>query len=459
MKKKVKLIANMLAIATFAIMLASCEESKNDDNTDSVIKIKSVKLSRNATTLVAGEKDTLTAMLRPTDAPEETLIWSSSNDTVATVVSIGALSGEVRSLSAGTAIITVKTSNRMIDICEVTVTNLIPLAGISIVPKGPIQLETGATDTLIAVKGPANATYYNPVWSSSNTNAVTVSKTGVITAVGTGTATVTVSSGDISTSVEITVVAALESITITPGELIRFDAIGDFLQLTATPNPSNAMFNPVWTSSDENVVTVSQTGFITGIADGESTVTVTSESVKKSVVVSVGMYRYVRDEWTANSRNGNHNWADLGDCGPGEDFSSGCSGTAGGEPEKVLDGNTWTGWHSNPDYSLPQCLVVDMKTSNVIDRIMLTHRPDALEHAWIYFQTIEVYLSDTPVTPNVRQASWGEPVAVYHYPGGINPVIINFDSSVQGRYLILFFPDSNSEPHISFSELNVYKYR
>ena len=56
------------------------------------------------------------------------------------------------------------------------------------------------------------------------------------------------------------------------------------------------------------------------------------------------LIRYPRDTWTAESRNGNHPWDSYG-----------------GQPEKVLDGDRNTGWHSRVDAPLPQCLVVDMK--------------------------------------------------------------------------------------------------
>jgi hypothetical protein len=150
-------------------------------------------------------------------------------------------------------------------------------------------------------------------------------------------------------------------------------------------------------------------------------------------------YQYPRSEWTAESRNGNHNW-----------------GAAGGQPHLVLDGDLSTGWHSNASSPLPQCLVVDMKESIPAHHLVLWGLPGNLASGWIYFRTIEVYLSDAPVIPDVYQSYWGEPAAVYEWPGDIDGFTIELNPDSRGRYLILYFPNSRSNTYISFAELEVY---
>jgi hypothetical protein len=152
-------------------------------------------------------------------------------------------------------------------------------------------------------------------------------------------------------------------------------------------------------------------------------------------------YQYPRGEWTAESRNGNHNW-----------------GAAGGQPHLVLDGNMTTGWHStaSPLSPLPQCLVVDMKESIPVHHLVLWNPPGNLASGWVYFKTIEVYFSDAPVTPDVYQSSWGDPAAVYEWPGGFEPITIELNPNSRGQYLILYFPNSRSNTYISFAELEVY---
>jgi hypothetical protein len=150
--------------------------------------------------------------------------------------------------------------------------------------------------------------------------------------------------------------------------------------------------------------------------------------------------KYSTAGWTAECRDGNHDW-----------------GSQGGQPEKVLDGDRITGWHSRPGSSMPQCLVVDMKASQPVRHIMIWHHPNAISSNWIYFKTIEVYLTDTPATPDVYQPFWGSPVANYQYPGGVNGFTIELAPNSKGRYMILYFRESASSTYISFTELDVFK--
>ena len=54
-------------------------------------------------------------------------------------------------------------------------------------------------------------------------------------------------------------------------------AVGDTAQLTATARPSNAADTSLtWTSSDESIATVDETGLVTGVAPGKVTITVKS---------------------------------------------------------------------------------------------------------------------------------------------------------------------------------------
>jgi uncharacterized protein YjdB len=456
MKKTLKLPAIMLAVATFAVMLESCKETEdnNDKYTVPAVEIRSLKLSYNTANLVTGDKDTLTVTFRPDDAPDEILTWISSDEKIISVTSIGALSGELNALSAGTAIITVKTAKGVIDICEVTVADFVPLTGISIAPSGPIRMETGNTDTLYALRGPANATYYTPVWTSSNPAVVTVSETGVIHAAGMGDADITVSSGNVSASVRVEIVGALESISITPAGPITLPELGTARQLDIVPVPANAVIvNPVWTSDDPNVISVSQTGLATAVGTGTATVTVTSGDIHASVEITVNsslrVQKYIKGGWTASSNHPRHDWAPDG--GNAEDA---------GEPKYAIDNDKYTGWHTNAtsgNTDPPYVLLVDMKSSLMVDSIEIWHHPDHVND-WIYWQNIEIYLvdSDTPVEAGSYQSWWGEPAATHNYTGGYNPVVMKFNQTATGRYLILYFPNS-TQPYISCMEVEVFR--
>lgn len=82
----------------------------------------------------------------------------------------------------------------------------VPTTGISL-NATQFTMNIGESKTITATVSPSNATNKNVIWSSSNTNAVTVSSSGVVKAVGTGGAVVTAKtvSGGFTTFAEIVV--------------------------------------------------------------------------------------------------------------------------------------------------------------------------------------------------------------------------------------------------------------
>ncbi|MDR1583688.1 MAG: Ig-like domain-containing protein [Prevotellaceae bacterium] len=288
MKKISKLMASMLAIATFVMVIASCDENENTE--PSKVEVSSITVAPNSIYLEIDSTGILTATLLPEDVsidPTDSIIWSTYNKEVATVRPTGALTAEVKGVSIGTTTVTIVTSNNKRAICEVTVSKSVPLVAISVKPAGPLHLEPGSRLQLVATQGPANTTNYHPVWTSSKPEVVTVDD-GLIFAESAGTSIITITSGNISQSVEVLVTDPLSSITIEPNELLHLKEIGNTQQLTATPVPEITKdYNPVWTSSDENVVTVSETGFVTAIDIGTAKIIVASGNISDTVDVKV----------------------------------------------------------------------------------------------------------------------------------------------------------------------------
>ncbi|SHO52023.1 Ig-like domain-containing protein [Anaerocolumna xylanovorans] len=76
----------------------------------------SVKLTKSELTLVAGDKTSLTAILKPNNTVEEARFWS--NDSTIATVSVG---GRVTAKSAGVTYVFVAIGNGKYDYCKVTV--------------------------------------------------------------------------------------------------------------------------------------------------------------------------------------------------------------------------------------------------------------------------------------------------------------------------------------------------
>ena len=85
---------------------------------DSIIPVQTITLNKTSDTLMVGGTDTLTSTLYPTNATNFSLVWTSSDNSVATVSD-----GIITAIKSGTAVITAATFDGTISaICNVTVT-------------------------------------------------------------------------------------------------------------------------------------------------------------------------------------------------------------------------------------------------------------------------------------------------------------------------------------------------
>ena len=175
----------------------------------SPIAVTGVSLNKSSTSIDADNSEYLYATITPSNATNQNVTWTSSNDYAATV----SASGLVTAVAVGTATITVKTQDGdKTASCAVTV-NAIPVSGVSL--KSSTSLEVGGTETLYATITPANATNQNVTWNSSDTGVATVSANGLVTAVAAGTATITVTTadGNKTAACTVTVTASIPTFT------------------------------------------------------------------------------------------------------------------------------------------------------------------------------------------------------------------------------------------------------
>lgn len=160
----------------------------------------------------------------------------------------------------------------------ISYTDTILVTGISVSPT-TAALNPGGTTQLAATVSPSNATNRSYSWSSNNTGVATVNASGLITAVANGTATITATTADGGHKATCTVTVATPtsgvSLVPTTATIIK----GMTQQLTATVAPASASNKSVtWTSSNNNVATVSASGLVTGVTDGTATITATTAS-------------------------------------------------------------------------------------------------------------------------------------------------------------------------------------
>ncbi len=244
-----------------------------------LIPVTGIRLNETNKTLNQGETFTLTASVEPKNATNKNIVWSSSNDAVASVVD-----GVVTAKSGGKVNITVTTEDGNYSaVCEVTV--IVPVTGIHLNETNK-TLNQGETFTLTASVKPENAANKKVVWSSNN-NAVATVIDGVVTAKSGGNATITATSedGNYSAICEVTVVVPVTEIQL--NETNKTLNQGESFTLIASVKPENATNqNIVWSSSNNAVATVIN-GVVTAKSDGKANITATTEDGNYSAVCEV----------------------------------------------------------------------------------------------------------------------------------------------------------------------------
>ena len=253
-----------------------------------VVAVSSVSLDKTSVSLNVGESVTLAATVKPDNATNKTVSWSSSNASVASVDA----SGKVSAVAEGTATITAKAGDKTAT-CSVTVTKKVVAVESVTLDKSSLELNEGETVTLTATVKPDNASDRTVTWSSSKTSVATVDANGKVTAVAEGTATITAKAGNKSATCSVTVtknVVAVESVTLDKSSLELTE--GETATLTATVKPDNATNKTVtWSSSNASIATVDQNGKVTAVAEG--TATITAKAGEKTATCTVAVKKNV----------------------------------------------------------------------------------------------------------------------------------------------------------------------
>ena len=244
-----------------------------------IVPATSISLSPASFTLHTGSTKSLTMSILPSNATNKDVIWSSSNTSVATVNSLGAVTG----VSVGSAIIQVQTVDGGF-ISTTTVTVIIGIQNITLNTSN-LSLLKGETFQAIATIAPPNATNKTMVWSTAISRVATVSNSGLITAVGNGTGIVSVftQDGNKTASIIIRVITPVSSVRLNQSALSLTRNVTH--QLLAVISPSTASNRFVsWSSNNSAIASVTTSGLVRGIAIG--TTVITAQTVDGSVRAS-----------------------------------------------------------------------------------------------------------------------------------------------------------------------------
>ena len=248
------------------------------------VKVKGVDLDQKDITINVGNTIALAANINPDVASDKTVVWTSSEPSIATVDK----DGVVRGVKTGSTTITAKTNDGGFEAsCTVNVINAV--MGITI-SDNSIMLYPNKTKQLKASVTPADADNPNVVWESNDDEVATVSETGLVTAKMPGTATITVKSvdGEYTATCTVTVGKHVSSIILSDIELTMPAGTSETLYATVMPL---AAFNKTvtWVSTNPKVATVDENGNVKAIKAGTTTVIAYCEDgdVTASCIVTV----------------------------------------------------------------------------------------------------------------------------------------------------------------------------
>lgn len=241
-----------------------------------MVCVSSVGLNASSKTIETGRSFTLSATVCPSNATNKSLVWSSSNSSVATVSG-----GVVCAKSKGTATIkaAAQDGSGKSASCCVTVTEGVLATSVTVSPSSK-TLKVDDTTRLIATVCPANVSNSSVSWRSGTPSVVSVNaSSGVINALKAGTATIYATAADGSgkqghSTVTVTDVIKVSSITLNVSS--KSIQKGNSYTLSATVCPTNANDKTLtWSSSNSSVATVSG-GKVCAIAKGTATIKATA---------------------------------------------------------------------------------------------------------------------------------------------------------------------------------------
>lgn len=232
------------------------------------VKVSSITINGSSNMTVNGEQ-ILTATVKPDDASNKTVTWSSSNTEMATV---DQNTGKVTALKEGKVTITATAADGSGTKKEFEINiskAVVPVESVSVT--GQLELTVNEGSQLSASINPSDATNKNVTWKSDNDAIATVTSEGYVVAKSAGETTVTVTTVDGNKTAQCKVIVKERVVT---GIGLNTNAvtisIGEENKLVATTNPADAAVT--WSTDSDAIATVDNNGKVIGQSEGTTTI-------------------------------------------------------------------------------------------------------------------------------------------------------------------------------------------
>lgn len=233
--------------------------------------------------LEVGSSQLLAVTVIPEDAVLAKITYQSSNNEIASVNEIGRITG----ISVGTATITIQCGKVKRDVAINVVeqkSDEIPVTDLEIADHAN-ELEVDKTLSLSVTILPSDATDNNVYYESSDETIATVNSSGEVKGISKGNVTITISAGNITKKVDLTVKVAATEIKLDSVYLVM--SPGEIHQIIAQVVPEDASQNITYKAIDTEIASVSSSGLITANKCGSGTIIIQSEDISKAITVIV----------------------------------------------------------------------------------------------------------------------------------------------------------------------------
>lgn len=280
--KAVKEGTSILRVSTMNSLYDECEVTIIDPK--NVIEPKDISLSQNTVRIEVEEMTYLFATVKPSNATDPTVTFSSSNTLIADVTQDGIVIGKRK----GNTTVTARTSNGLKATCSVMVSDkAVPATGI-ILNKTEVELYVHGNQKLTATVLPANAADKKVTWSVADKTIAEVDSYGYVYANREGSTVVTAkTSNGLTAACTVTVKSQpiLPSLVTFDWNSIKDIEVGQTVTFKAEIYPQNATERTLtYSSSNPAVAQVDNNGAVTGVKEGNAKITVKTSNGKTDTI-------------------------------------------------------------------------------------------------------------------------------------------------------------------------------
>ncbi|MDQ6885861.1 MAG: Ig-like domain-containing protein [Gemmatimonadota bacterium] len=281
---------NVRGVAVGTAVISATAEGKSGASQIAVSRapVARVLVTPSPASVIVGQSVQLTATTVGVNGDTlsgRAVTWTSSNDNIASVSQTGVATGK----AVGTVVIIVTSENQS-GSTQITVAP-VPVASVTVTPTA-VSLVRGQAQQLTATPRDAGGAALSGrvvIWSTSNAAVAMVSTSGNVTAVGIGSAVITATSEGKSGSATVSVASDVARVQVSPKNVIVDK--GQSAQLSAKAfNAAGTELSGrtfIWSSSNDAIATVDQSGLVKGKAAGVVSITAALEGKSDAASVAV----------------------------------------------------------------------------------------------------------------------------------------------------------------------------